>query len=301
MPASVILDFGFTSGTTPVTRVFAPGNIAGGVLGTSAGMAEIADAGARLTGRFSATYTDLPAGDYLMIIYVGSVGVGFEYYTVGNASGRYLPWREQKPQQVATQLADSIVADSLSDSAVNKIAQAVLTSMNATPPKINPLSLTGYVTKVRKAASVVYRQISDELPLNFSWSYATDTWDGSEFEIMRSIAGGDTTPITGAVTAVGVDAAGKYRFSIAYDGADYPEGVGQVDFVVSAADDITVVFRVMVIDTAGMILGQTPSGYGDNTVAGHIRDIQRVDRVYRSRQIAKSADNKSADVLITEV
>jgi len=148
----------------------------------------------------------------------------------------------------------------------------------------------------------VYRQIGHTKPLNFSWSEATVDWNGGEFAIVRSLNGGTPASVQGAVSPMGIDAIGRYRFQVAYDSNDYPVGEGAVDFVITAGGKTKSV-RVFVTSsaTAEEILAADPSLYAAGTLAGQINRSVKSNETYRHQQISRAPDNKTADVSITKL
>lgn len=163
-------------------------------------------------------------------------------------------------------------------------------------------SVLGDVSRITKSDyTPIYREAGHSQHLNFSWSEADASWTGVEFTITRSINNAAASAVTGAITAVGADSFGRYRFQLAYNAADYPSTAGVVDFKITALG-VTKALRVVVTpNQADELLDSDPSSYDDNTVGGMINRSIKAGNTYRHKQTAKSDLNKSADVLITEI
>jgi hypothetical protein len=196
--------------------------------------------------------------------------------------------------------------DATGDDAVAKIAGAVVLAIAYDSELADALvqsmklSAGSPVVNVSQTLSV-RRNVGHTSALNFSWTPANGSWTGAEFTVSKSINGAAPQPAAGAVVPAGVDTAGRRRFTLQYVGADYPVGEGTVDFGISAGGS-TVVVRVFVsIPVTDGVLSANPDGYAQGSVAGHIRDIIRKGITYQHRQLSRSADNKSANTIVTEV
>ena len=99
MSASVVTcNFSYTSGATITAKLFEVDNIDAGEVETASEVVEYLDGQGHPTGRYYATFQDVVANDYQMIIYVSNVGVKSDmFYTITDDSTHVYSWSEWKP------------------------------------------------------------------------------------------------------------------------------------------------------------------------------------------------------------
>lgn len=91
-----ILNFGYTTDQTLAAELFAIGS------DTVAATASSVTEATNRKGRYAATFSDVEAGDYLLIYFLSGTAAGSEYFTVAGTDGEsLLPWSEQGPSQQA--------------------------------------------------------------------------------------------------------------------------------------------------------------------------------------------------------
>lgn len=85
-----ILNFGYTTGQTLTAQLF---DISSDVIAATA--SSVIEATNR-KGRYAATFSDVDAGDYLLIYFLEGTAAGSEFFTVTGADGELLlPWSER--------------------------------------------------------------------------------------------------------------------------------------------------------------------------------------------------------------
>lgn len=91
-----ILNFGYTTGQSLTAQLFELGSDV--VIATASSVTEATNR----KGRYAATFSDVDAGDYLLIYFLIGTAAGSEYFTVAGTDGEsLLPWSEQGPSQQA--------------------------------------------------------------------------------------------------------------------------------------------------------------------------------------------------------
>jgi hypothetical protein len=85
MPVAQSLEFGYATGQTLTAKLFASGNDT--VVATASSVTEATNR----KGRYVAAFTDAPAADYLLVYFIGSSGVGYEYYRLTLATATFQP------------------------------------------------------------------------------------------------------------------------------------------------------------------------------------------------------------------
>lgn len=139
------LEFGYATGQTLTAEVFPVGSDAS--VQTASAVNEAVNRG----GRYIATFTDVPAGDYLLIYSSAGIEVGFENYSLSNNDATFFPWTETPPSQIGSSDSPPTVYRSVEDT------QAISFSF-----PVSSASLTG-------AVSV---DLGPEMPVNGTISYS---------------------------------------------------------------------------------------------------------------------------------
>lgn len=110
--ATQSLEFGYTTGQTLTAKLFAIGS------DTLVATANTVTEATNRKGRYVAAYTDVAAGDYLQVVYIGSDGVSSECYTLTFTTATFTPWSERKAalvSDVPTPPAAAAIADAVWD------------------------------------------------------------------------------------------------------------------------------------------------------------------------------------------
>lgn len=89
--ASQSLAFGYTTSQTLTAQLFAIGSDT--VVATASSVTEATNR----KGRYVAAFTDVAAGDYLLVYFLGGSGAGSEKYTLTLTTATFEPWAEYKP------------------------------------------------------------------------------------------------------------------------------------------------------------------------------------------------------------
>lgn len=89
--ASQSLAFGYTTSQTLTAQLFAIGSDT--VVATADSVTEATNR----KGRYVAAFTDVAAGDYLLVYFLGGSGAGSEKYTLTLTTATFEPWAEYKP------------------------------------------------------------------------------------------------------------------------------------------------------------------------------------------------------------
>lgn len=84
-----IFNFGYTTGQSLTANLFALDSDT--VVATASSVTE----GENRKGRYAATFSDIAAGDYLMVYFIGDTAAGSEFYTSAADGESLLPWSER--------------------------------------------------------------------------------------------------------------------------------------------------------------------------------------------------------------
>lgn len=83
-----ILNFGYTTGQSLTAQLFELGS------DTVAATASSVTEATNRKGRYAATFSDVAAGSYMMVYFIGGTAVGSEFYTSAADGESLLPWSE---------------------------------------------------------------------------------------------------------------------------------------------------------------------------------------------------------------
>ena len=102
--ATQSLAFGYTTGQTLTAQLFGVGS------DTVAATASSVTEATNRKGRYVAAFTDVAAGDYLLVYFLGGSGAGSEKYTLTLTTATFEPWAEYKPGDATAANQTAILA-----------------------------------------------------------------------------------------------------------------------------------------------------------------------------------------------
>ena len=102
--ATQSLAFGYTTGQTLTAQLFVIGSDTVAATASSVTEATIRK------GRYVAVFTDVAAGDYLLVYFLGGSGAGSEKYTLTLTTATFEPWAELKPGDATAANQTAILA-----------------------------------------------------------------------------------------------------------------------------------------------------------------------------------------------
>lgn len=114
--ATQSLEFGYTTGQTLTAKLFALGSDT--VVATADSVTEATNR----KGRYVAAFTDVTAGDYLMVYYLSGSGAGSENYTLTATTATFQPWSEGEPVASADLAAIKAKTDLITSQTANQLS-----------------------------------------------------------------------------------------------------------------------------------------------------------------------------------
>ena len=102
--ATQSLAFGYTTGQTLTAQLFVIGSDT--VVATASSVTEAINR----KGRYVAVFTDVAAGDYLLVYFLGGSGAGSEKYTLTLTTATFEPWAELKPGDATSSEVAAVLA-----------------------------------------------------------------------------------------------------------------------------------------------------------------------------------------------
>ena len=117
--ATQSLEFGYTTGQTLTAQLFAVGSDT--VVATADSVTEAANR----EGRYVAAFEDVPAGEYLLVYFLGGIGSGSERYVLSLTTATFQPIAENPLGTNAP--ANWLNAAAIADDAVGKIQDGLAT------------------------------------------------------------------------------------------------------------------------------------------------------------------------------
>lgn len=128
--ATQSLEFGYTTGQTLTAKLFARGSDT--VVATATSVTEATNR----TGRYVAAFTDAPAADYLLVVYLGGSGAASEYYTLTLTTATFYPWSESVATATNVDDAEAAVLAAIAA----HVADEALASSNSSTVNIKYLT-----------------------------------------------------------------------------------------------------------------------------------------------------------------
>lgn len=163
-----ILNFGYTTGQSLTAQLFAIGSDT--VASTASSVAEATNR----KGRYTATFSDIAAGSYLMVYFIGDTAVGSELYTSAADGESLLPWSEYLPPVNVTHILGEPAppADDVAKQETLLEVQAAVGTMTAEAVRVPSPNVRGNLNLV---SGDTYDGIANAKP---SWIVAADYTDG---------------------------------------------------------------------------------------------------------------------------
>lgn len=229
--ATQSLEFGYTTGQTLTAKLFAIGSDT--VVATAGSVTEATER----EGRYVAAFTDVPAGNYLLVYYLGGSGAGSEKYVLTLTTATFQPVSESLPAEIAsiarqemdansTKLASiSVDTDRIPASpATETTAAAAQTAAESALSRLGSWAATGRNT-ILGAFQALFRKDADAtVPSDVNADLGGGAGTATNTKHSTQAIGAKTGLLgTGEVT-VGAPVADNGSIPIIYQGDDYAAG-----------------------------------------------------------------------------